>query len=537
MADPTSATLRESRHYLIWGHVYNPMVKTGSEGNMPNSGDAASTGSPNIGAPLMMKWSDTDRTINGVNYTNSTPGLVRISQNDGGITGYRWLRVVDRPATSDVPTEPLRLTCDGVADGQPSFEINGWVESLQPGGFGGTRIDLTIHDPTSVMSSVFVAGRVVAIYVEEWEDGSIKSASELFCGFVEPGEVEDVTYRPVYSVSASTIERLYMREGMDSNPLLFFDTRFDQARQVIDAFGSPALTAPQTGLTGVDLGTHVIENMHVHKVISHLMQYHMRMEVDGTEYTLAQMCDFRCDYWNLDTETWYFVPMLGIPMGNLMQGIIGMLPSQAPLIAYSFRTSDITVTPDHEFKDVKDTVIDSIDTNYVYGVTLIPGPDHPVGQVLVVQAAQTITTMDEVPITHRYPETRDSRGSIFSPPLPFFIKNPPAAIRTARGIYYRENSRDRIRIHLPGATFGLHNLLTYQGDTYAVEMVTHQVSNDELYPHTTLVLARKLDLDHIVWDPSNANEGVGAASVSSLSTTVATVASPAIQPPPAMLIR
>lgn len=491
MADPTSAVLREAFHYLVYGDVWDPLV----DDSYASEAGLEEGAAPTIGAPLMLTWTNEGRTINGTVYTYGTPDLRRISQSSGGFTGYRWLRTVNRPTSGLTTNEPIRQTADGVSDDAPSFDISGWSDSLG-GGFGGSTVSLIVHDPGGLYSGIFVEGRSVAIYVEEYEDGVLKSGVELFSGFVDAGvDVESVTYRPAYQFTASTIERLIGREGMDGNMSCFISEAFEMEADVVNGWLPQGGESVISGLFAAR-PAHIMTTLNVHKVLAHIMTWHLWVYIDGTRYRLAAVCDLRCDWWNLSEAGSYSVPVIGLPPGNVLAAVAGMLSSQGLLMGYSFRTSDLTITPDHEFKQSPDDVLDSIHPDYVYSVKVTTGPSRPVGQV---RLAQTPIGQDDL-VTEGlmidYPTTRDSRGSRyqFQPEIGVLIQTQAGGERIARGLYQRENARrDLIAVHLPGATFGLHNLLTWGGTLYSVERVTHLATWDWLGPHETVVLARRVD--------------------------------------------
>lgn len=516
MADPTSASQREALHYLVYGHVWSPLV----DDSNATEGGLTDGSYPTIGAPLMLMWTSEGRTINGTPYTYGSPGMQRISQSSGGLTGYRWIRVVDRPTDGLSTNQPIRQLGDGVSDDAPSFELGGWEESLG-GGFGGSRVSLTVHDPGGLYDGVFVEGLAVAIYVEEYEDGVLHSATELFSGFVDAGvEQEDVTFKQAYRFTASTIERLFGREGMDGNYSIFVDEGFELAADIINGLGLPPGESVTSGLAAAR-PDHVMQYLTVHKVLAHIMTWHLWADVDGTRYRLAALCDLRCDWWNLDEAFGYRVPVIGLPPGNVLGAVAGMLSAQGLLIGYSFRTSDLTITPDHEFKEVQDDVLDSISSDYAYSVKTTTGPTHPVGQVRVVQTPMAMDDLTTEALIVDYPTTRDSQGSRyeFQPEIGVLIENASGAERIARGLYRRENARrDLLEVHLPGATFGLHNLLSWRGVLYSVERVSHSFDQTWLGPHETRLLARRVDDSRSFGSGEFTAAGSGSSAVGSTAT-------------------
>jgi hypothetical protein len=494
VADPSTAIAGFALHYLVYGHIWTPRVVDDGANEIDLLTDA-----PTIGAPLFLMWTGEGRTINGSAESFGSAGLERIDQSSGGLDGSRWVRVVNRPATGTSIDEPIRQKAHGVCEvsppNMPWFEVSGWEDGLTGGSFGGSRVSITVYDPGELYGGIFVEGRSVAIYVEEYESTggaySLVSATELFSGFVLPGaEQDDVNFHPIYSFSAGTINDLLSIDGLDGDRQTFMSTDFEAESEIV---GEEPMDTEETPLILSD-PQHVMGTLNVATVAAHMFQNHLWVEIDSDLYRLAAVCDMRTDWNNLDSDDEYALDLVQLPAGNIISAIAGLLNEPSPIIAYSGPVSQLTITPDHEFKSTPDSVIDSVSTTTVYRVRTITGQAHPVSQVILEQSPIGAKTLDEETIVTKYPASADSSGSVKQYSIPAVFSTTGGAERLAQGTYARANAeRTQILVSTRGAAFGLHNRLTWQGDDYSAIRVSHSpVSTDDLAPHTTAVLARRL---------------------------------------------
>jgi hypothetical protein len=494
MADPSTAIAGFALHYLVYGHIWTPRVVDDGGGEIDLLTDA-----PTIGAPLFLMWTGEGRTINGSAESFGSAGLERIDQSSGGLDGSRWVRVVNRPATGTSIDEPIRQKAHGVCEvsppNMPWFEVSGWEDGLTGGSFGGSRVSITVYDPGELYGGIFVEGRSVAIYVEEYESTggaySLVSATELFSGFVLPGaEQDDVNFHPIYSFSAGTINDLLSIDGLDGDRQTFMSTDFEAESEIV---GEEPMDTEETPLILSD-PQHVMGTLNVATVAAHMFQNHLWVEIDSDLYRLAAVCDMRTDWNNLDSDDEYALDLVQLPAGNIISAIAGLLNEPSPIIAYSGPVSQLTITPDHEFKSTPDSVIDSVSTTTVYRVRTITGQAHPVSAVVLEQSPIGQKTIDEPSIVTVYPVPADTQGSVKRYSIPAVFSTAGGAERLAQGTYARANAeRTQILVSTRGAAFGLHNRLTWQGDDYSAIRVSHSpVSTDDLAPHTTAVLARRL---------------------------------------------
>jgi hypothetical protein len=494
MADPSGATFAFALHYLVYGHVWTPKVVDDGGNEI-----ALLTDAPTIGAPLFLMWSGEGRTIDGGSESFGSPGLQRIDRTSGGLSGSRWIRVVNRPATGTSINEPIRQKAHGVCDvsppNMPWFEVSGWEDGLTGGSFGGSRVSVTVYDPGSLYEDVFVEGRQVAIYCEQYESTggafSLVSAREEISGLILPGpEQDDVNFHPIYSFTVGTVgDYLQGIDGLDGDRQTFMSTAFEAESDIV---GEEPLDTEETPLIASD-PQHVMGVLNVATVAAHMFQNHIWVEVDGDTYRLASVCDMRTDWNNLDSEDEYGLDIVQLPGGNVLAAIAGLLNEPSPIIAYSGPVSQLTITPDHEFKSSADSIIDSVSETTVYRVRRITGQAHPVSQVILEQSPVGQKSIDDETIITKYPTSEDSQGSPKRYSLPTVFSTEGGAQRLAQGTYERANAeRTQILISTRGAAFGLHNRLTWQGDDYSVIRVSHDADWEWLGPHCTTVLARRL---------------------------------------------
>lgn len=463
MADPSGASQAESRVVLHYGHLWQPKVDDSltDELDLP-------TASPQIGAPLMLMFTNEGRTINGDAYLYSSVGMKTITQTSGGIEGTRFIRVVNRPTTGESVDEPIQMS-DAVMNFEaPSFDLEGWAGALVPGGFGGHRLNVTVHDPNNLFgTTTFVAGRQIVLYAEEYEDGVLISATELFSGFVDAGaQTSSGSFRRTHRFTASTIEKLMGRRGMDGRLATFVDAEFEANNGIIDDMGP--IDSATSGLLSAR-PFHVISNLNVAKVVSHVMANHLWVDVDGVgSFRLLELCDLRVPWWNLDGGDDLQVPILSLPNGNVLQALAGLFSAQHNLVGYSFRTSDFTVAPDHEFAETMDSPLDDL-SDFAYDIQVVTGDPHVVGQVRLVQASLAQVQVG-VGKEVFYPASRDATGSIMDANVNgVFYVNESAAERMGEGIYRRANAEvDMLVFRTRGAAFDLHNIVSYGGNDYSV---------------------------------------------------------------------
>lgn len=484
MADPSSATQADSHIVLHFGNVWQPKVNDSltDEIDLP-------TASPQIGPPLFLMYTNEGRTINGQGFNFGSPGLNSFSQDSGGVTGTRWIRVVNRMTTGESVDEPIELTWRVINDNAPSFEIVGWSGALQPGGFGGHRIQVVVHDPNNLFgTTTFVAGRQIVLHAEEYEHGVLISSVELFSGFVDAGaQTSASAFRRVHRFTASTIERLMGRRGMDGRFCTFVDADFEAANGVIDDLGP--IDSVTSGLLAAR-PFHVISGLNVAKVVSHVMANHLWVDVvGGGEFRLLEVCDLRVPWWNIAGGDELTVPILALPTGNVLQALAGMFSAQHNLVGYSFRTSDFTVAPDHEFADTMDPPVDSL-SDFAYEINIVEGEPHPCGQVHLVQASLAQAYVG-VGVEVFYPTTRDSQGSLVEANMTgVFYVDPAAAERMGEGIYRRENATNMLTFRTRGAAFDLHNRVSYAGESWSIISVDRTADWEWLGPIESTNVAR-----------------------------------------------
>jgi hypothetical protein len=485
MPDPSNAPQAGAFLVLHYGNVWQPKVDDSltDELDLP-------TASPQIGPPLFLMYKDEGRTINGEGFNYGTVGLKTFTQSSGGIDGTRWIRVVNRTTTGESVDEPIQMSAAVVNDNAPSFDLLGWSGALQQGGFGGHRIQVVVHDPNNIFgTTTFVTGRQIVLHAEEYENGSLVSSVELFSGFVDAGaQTMAGTFRRQHRFTASTIERLMGRAGMDGRYCMFVDADYEANNGVIGDLGP--IDNVTSGLMSAR-PYHIISQLNVAKVVSHVMANHLWVDVvGGSSFRLLEVCDLRVPWWNIAGGDELQVPLLGLPPGNVLQALAGMFTAQHNLVGYSFRTSDFTVAPDHEFADVMDSPVDSL-SNFAYEIATAQGDPHPCGQVHLVQASLAQAQVG-VGVEVFYPTTRDSTGSIVEANMTgVFYVNVAAAERMGEGIYRRENARvNLLTFKTRGAAFDLHNLVTYAGESWSIISVDRSGDWDWLGPIESTNVAR-----------------------------------------------
>ncbi len=472
MADPTDDFVLSTYRWLHFGyHAATLIDDTADE-------LAALTSAPSSGPTLYLMKTGQSRNIDGGSENFGSPGMYSISRG-GDINATRFVRVVDLPTTGLTVDQPIREEYDGVNDACPSFSVLNEGGGLAYGGFGTVRLTIRLVDPPGLFGDYIREGMMVVVYDREYGDGSLIAEGEAHSLFILAGaEVEDVDHIPVYTFTCGTWADLMSRRGMDGRLAIFMDAEFEAGSDIV---GEEPMDTEETPL----LATHpqrVISDLHAWKVIHYLMLNWMWADINGNRYRMAEVCDWRADTWNLDDGAEYLVPVIGVPEGSVMGAIAAMLDDQAGLLGYA-NSGGFTVTCDHEWKADADDVVDSISSDYVYSIRRVTGETHPVGQVRLVQAEWSQTDLDTEPLIVHYPTSRDSTGSVVTPALGFLITTEAGAERLGEGYYRRENARgDKLIVHSRGRTFDLHNLATYDGETWSVESWTAQRDADWLGP-------------------------------------------------------
>lgn len=482
MAYPSSAKRRTCRYVVHYGPLWEPFVDDSNS----SEGDLDLTDNIELGPPLVLIYAGETRVVGGQTLNWGSPGLHTWGATVSGIDSTRWARVMAEPTDGQSADEPIRCRADvGDDPDVPWCEITAWTDALVDGGFGGSRVQLTIFDPHGLHAGQFVEGRSISIRPTEYEDGAVYSDSELFSGFVDPSEAEDtISGAPAtYTISASTIESLIGREGMDAAASLFLDHDYAHSVDLTDPVG-PAETDPGIALIAAN-PYHVMTPLTPFKALAHVLLWHLWVKVGTITYRLAQLVNMRSDYWNAPENQ---IPVMAVPQGNLMSAIVGFLP-QGEFIGYSFRTSDFTITPDHEFKDSADSTVIDVDTDTVYSIRRAPGRGNLVGQVVLIQSVSIEASLKEDPKIAKYPSTKgDGSQKIIHFAL---FTDDDTATGIAHSYYDKYNATDRIVLMLPGAPVGPHNTLTLDGDKYTVLSVTHGFLNpDAMGGHVTWVTCR-----------------------------------------------
>lgn len=488
MAEPTTAKQGQAFHILHWGHVWQTFVND-------SYADEAALGTEEnieISAPLLLFYVNESRTIDSISENWASPGLNSFTRFQGGFTCTRWARVMNPPGAGNTLDEPIRQKGWGTNDLTSSwFEVSGWGESLPDPAWGGAELNITVYDPNNIYGGIFVEGRSIAIRVKEYEDGSIHSDTELFCGFVLECQAQDKAGRRMYQIRAGTIEAMYRRIGHDASAAIFIQEDYNDSSSAYQPGQGPI--PPTVGLVAANFA-HVFFQLTVGRVIAHLMLWHMWVRINGTNYRLAQVVNFRRDYWNDIPVADAAIPALPLNPGNIMDQIAGML---APYIYRGYSTGrwcDFVVSIDHEFKATPDPSSGSIDEAKVYSKQDIPGQNNVYGQVITYMAPSMQTIRTETIIEFKWPSTPDANRSVYRPPVPFLIKTQAGGDRINKGLYDKINSRQKIQIHLRGAPFGPHNTFTVDGSTWVVERVIHVFEDEALGSHETVVDARRLSI-------------------------------------------
>jgi hypothetical protein len=491
MATPSGARRRATHYVFHYGLIWEPEV----DDSNASEGDLDLTANIHAGPTLSLFHLNETRVINGESLSWGTAGNQSWTKTSGGIAGRRWAKVMAAYTDGQSALQPIKAQAE-VGDDPDAhwFRIDAWAEGLAEGGFGGSRLQLTIHDPKRLHQGIFVEGRSVAVRVTEYEwsdpggSPTVLSDVELFAGFVLPSESDDAVSgaKGTYAISCGTIEQLIGREGMDAAVSLFMSRSYAHSADVADPMLSPEID-PGIALIAAH-PYHVMDPLNPFKVLAHLMLWHFYIWVDGARRRLAEVCDLRCDFWNIPAQD---IPLFGVPQGNLLRAVAQMLP-QANMLGYSFRTGDLTVTPHDESKVTADTAVDSIDTNAAYAIRLSPGRTNAVGQVLMVQSVSTQFDLDTPPIIAKFPASK-GQGSIHQPPFAIFFSAQADGNNLCEAVYDRLRSQDRVVIHLAGYPLGLHNKFTYAGSSWTVESVRLQQLNPErMGGLSSWVLARKL---------------------------------------------
>ena len=490
MATPSGALNGFAFHYLVTGHGWEPFVNDQSE-------DESTLGSEEnieISAPLIMMWVDEGRTVNGQALEYSSTGLEHFTDSSpADFTAHRWARVVKRPADADNTVAwdgPIVQSGDGTDDNETAwFEVRSWGEALPEGSWGGAEVNITVHDPQGIYANHFTAGRSVSIYVEEYEDDSLHSATELFSGFVlRSANTSGGVGTKQYTFTAGTIDRLFATKGKDGGAALFIQEDFSEGIGVYQP--GQGYVPPTEGLIASNFA-HIFFQLTPGRVIAHLMLWHMYARVDGDTYRLAQLVNFRRDYWNDPSASLMYIPILALAPGNIMQQLARLLP-QGVFCGYSARTSDFTVAAQDEFKATPDTPVDSIDEDTAYSIEYLPGENDTIGQVMVAQTPSLHFDRTQPPKIYLYPSSAVPNRSIHQVEDPILVITDEGGELLCSAIYDRLNSQDRVRVHVRGATFSLHNKLTLDGDQWSVEQVEHQFDAENLGSHETIVVARRV---------------------------------------------
>lgn len=483
MPDPTAAFVGACRRFMVTGHVVSAIIHDGLTEIGLLSGNTA------IGPTLMLMWTGENRVIGGSTENFGTPGMRRIQRSSGGLTGSRWVRVVNRPTDGASTSQPIREQHDGVHGGCPNFQELGRSAGLVYGGFGGARASYRVVDPLGIWAGEFVEGRMVAVYAVEVEDGATVGEGEDMSGVVlADAEEEEIDGFTVYTFTVGTLADLYGQEGMSGRACTFLDATFEEGSDYAGVYPFDSVVSSILAAHPF----HVIAGLHAHKAIHHLALNHMWADIDGARYRLAEITDWRCDYGNLDGGGGFTVPIIGVPEGNLMGAIANMLPKDSGLLGYQDSVGHWTITIDHEWKATPDATLDSI-SDHAYSIRRVTGKAHPIGQVRLVQSpiAQPDATVEALIVD--YPTTRDATGSFHQPELPILFNTAAAATRHATGIYDRGNAeRDKLIVETRGRLFDLHNKASYDGETWSVESYTQARNARRLGPLKRRLVLRKV---------------------------------------------
>lgn len=544
MSVPSALTHRYAKKFLVTGPTLRPRVvdQNPAEGAGASDPDRfapvvrLTSGGQEIG-PLIMMWAGVDRQLNagdsyqqpigsqgagGVasyswsgggsgstkTYNFGSPGLQQITctvTDDNGVssTGRRWAKVVNPPGVGAANTWPIT-----------TFRVDSLVEQLAEAGWGGCRARLTVWnaDPAA-----FTPGTLVAIYVEWYEAasaGALASMSaptasgEVFCGVVEslPRTIHPFENR--FVVNLVTLEAWLGREGRDGGDHVFID------RAVIQELGSiepgwgggdvGGLTSPNLKLVEL-YPWHEMENLSLLKAAYHLLRYHVIVDVDtdnngsvDASYSPVDLVGLQNDWWNTGDDADQLVWAFNVPRGNLMRAIAGMAP---PAIwrLFATRTSALSLTVIHEAKTSPDGSSGTIDPSRCYApVEVLPGDEHPVSQVKLIQTPASIKVKEEDIKIRVYPASPDSVGSIVQPARPLWFTTDALGDRWAKAIYDYGNATQRARLRFPGAPLGLHNwaVITlaeagWSNQAVVVERVEHEF-DDGVGNHRTTVTIKEI---------------------------------------------
>jgi hypothetical protein len=319
---PSANRFAYSKSFLVLGPTAAPRVEDGNTGETGVTfDDPALFGPvPRFGPTLMFMWKNVARSISGGDsYQQEIPGL----QAFGSVASYDWsgggsgssksytygttgqkeitLTVEDDQGTSTTGRRWIQVVDPADIAGSGGISAFAWqpIQSDLGGGLGGSTVAVSVFDP-SVFDQL-VIGRLVAIYVEEYEGASSASMSlhasgEVFVGYIISVEH---TIRPdgdQLSFIAGTIDKLITLEGVGDGADHAF---LDQTLAETDDAGDPivGLIEEEVDLITV-YAAHVMTDLTVGKALWHLLRFHLFLDIDGANRSLIQICDFIRDWWN-----------------------------------------------------------------------------------------------------------------------------------------------------------------------------------------------------------------------------------------------
>lgn len=525
MTTPSGNRFAYSKQYLVLGHEARPRATDANPDELGVSFDSPTLFGPvpRFGSTLMMMWQGVDRILDGGDsyqqaiggqsagpvagyswsgggtsatrtYNFGSTGLQEIVltvTDDNGVSssGHRWVRVVD----------PANIVASGVTN---AFTWSRFASDLG-GGLGGSQITVELHNAAN--SNLYVIGRMVAIYVEEYEGATaatqtLTAAGEVFVGYITSVELELRPDGDRLRFTAGTIEQIIALENVvDGANHLFLDAALqDAAGEAGDPIQGP-VDSP-AGIVTV-YPAHVMTNLTVGKAIYHLLRYHLLFDVSIYVYSLVEICDVIRDWWNDGDETEGRVDYFNIPRGNLARAIASMLP-QGLWIVYGKRNGGLVVTKIHAAKPSPDPVLDSISMSYCYaGVKPTKGMDNVVRQVVLIQSVEATTANDTDMLVARYPATPNAQGSLYQPNQMFWVTTQAALDDLAEALYNDLRSTDRFQVALRGHTFDLHNIaqvtlsalaLTWINKKFQVERVEFERDHEWMGPINQTLSLREI---------------------------------------------
>lgn len=489
MASPSSATGRYSKNYLGLGptlrlHVNDDNTAENSltdaqktppfcrfaptlsmffrtEGRTLDAGNSFTQGGGGVSS---YSWSGGGSGSTKV-YTINTAGLSTVTctvTDTNGVTtqGTRWIICRERPGVG--PAGDQAIT---------SFRFGAIRGTIGERGWSGYSVDVEVLDPSLV--NEFTLNRMVVIYAEEYERTgggaySLFASGEKFVGVITSPRLVIDPEKNTFTFTAQTIEAAFasrLGHTLDGDDHVFVDRLLYEANEVSDPMAGGGLAAPVSGATpGANAlnvkDAHQIPSLTLGKILSHLLNFHVEVDMNGTRYRFPEVVDLVSDWWNLlagSTPT--IVTYANIPRGGIRNAIENCLPEGLWLM-YCDKEGRVNLTAHHAAKQSADSNVDSITQALVYELEPIDGDSDVVRQVKLLQAAQAKSDLTTEGLVAVFPGSPDATGSLLQPSWPYWFTTQADGDALAEALYKHANANARVRVRLAGTTFGLFNRFT-----------------------------------------------------------------------------